>query len=112
MRVARVSARLPSVPSGWQEGETELVARGAVIALRGSRLGRKQKRGAGVNPDFNLDIGATIEVTHWRDRRARAQYRGAPWAVELAAGEREDAHLYEVRAVLGNCLSVAPTPPA
>ncbi|MCW0098723.1 NfeD family protein, partial [Burkholderia pseudomallei] len=55
---------------------------------------------------------ATIAVKHWHDRHARAQYRGAQWDVELAAGEREDAHLYEVRAVRGTCLIVAAKPPA
>ncbi|MCW0111372.1 NfeD family protein, partial [Burkholderia pseudomallei] len=64
------------------------------------------------NPFVNIDIGATIAVKQWHDRRARAQYRGAQWDVELAAGEREDAHLYEVRAVRGTCLIVAAKPPA
>lgn len=105
-------AHLAGVPAAWQLAAAALVALVAVIALRRSGLGRKQKRDAGANPDVNLDIGATIEVTHWCDRRARAQYRGAPWDVELAAGEREDAHLYEVRAVRGNCLIVAAKPPA
>lgn len=68
-------AHLAGVPAAWQLAAAALVALVAVIALRRSGLGRKQKRDAGANPDVNLDIGATIEITHWRDRRARAQYR-------------------------------------
>ncbi len=94
----------------WQLACAALVALVAVIALRRSGLGRKQKRDASSNPDVNLDIGATIAVDGWRDRHARAQYRGAQWDVELAAGERDDGRLYEVRAVRGNCLIVAAKP--
>jgi membrane protein implicated in regulation of membrane protease activity len=91
----------------WQFACAALVALVAMIALRRSGLGRKQKRDASTNPDVNLDIGATIAVADWHDRRARAEYRGAQWDVELAAGERDDVRLYEVRAVRGNCLIVA-----
>jgi membrane protein implicated in regulation of membrane protease activity len=85
-----------------------VVALAAVIVLRRSRFGRlAQRRDASVNPDVNLDIGMTLTVDAWEDRRARAQYRGAEWDVELVPGEREDAHLYEIAAVRGNCLVVA-----
>ncbi|KVK89099.1 NfeD family protein [Burkholderia sp. MSMB1498] len=103
---------LAGAPVAWQFAAAALVAIVAVIVLRRSGLGRKQKRDASANPDINIDIGATITVRHWHDHRARAQYRGAQWDVELAAGEREDAHLYEVRAVRGNCLIVAAKPSA
>jgi hypothetical protein len=63
-----------------------------MIALRRSGLGRKQKRDTSTNPDVNLDIGATLTVDAWHDGRARVQYRGADWDVELANGERDDAH--------------------
>lgn len=91
----------------WQLVAAAAVAIVAMFVLRRSGLGRKQKRDTSANPDINLDIGATIAVAHWQDRRARAQYRGAQWDVELADGERDDAHLYEVCAVRGNCLIVA-----
>jgi membrane protein implicated in regulation of membrane protease activity len=84
-----------------------LVALAAVVALRRSRLGRIQRRDASGNPDVNLDIGATLAVEQWHDRRARTQYRGAEWEVELAPGEREDARFYEITALRGNCLIVA-----
>ncbi|ATF83850.1 MULTISPECIES: NfeD family protein [Burkholderia] len=83
-----------------------VVAVALLVVLRRSRLGSRQKRDASANPDINLDIGATLTVEHWQDGRARVSYRGADWDVELAAGERDDAQLYEVRALRGNCLVV------
>ncbi|WP_186270833.1 NfeD family protein [Burkholderia gladioli] len=83
-----------------------VVALVLLVVLRRSRFGSRQKRDASANPDINLDIGATLTVDHWQDGRARVPYRGADWDVELAAGERDDAQLYEVRALRGNCLVV------
>ncbi|HDR9133364.1 NfeD family protein [Burkholderia vietnamiensis] len=89
-----------------QLGAAAAVAIVAMIALGRSGLGRKQKRDTSTNPDVNLDIGATLTVDAWHDGRARVQYRGADWDVELANGERDDAHVYRVSAVRGNCLVV------
>ena len=82
----------------------------AMIVLRRSGLGRKQKRDTSANPDVNLDIGSTVTVVAWHDGRARVQYRGADWDVELATGERDDAHEYQVSAVRGNSLIVVAKP--
>jgi len=42
---------------------------------------------AGQNPDVNLDIGSTVQVSHWEsDGRATVQYRGATWSAEWRAG--------------------------
>lgn len=81
----------------------------AMIVLRRSGLGRKQKRDTSANPDVNLDIGSTVTVDAWHDGRARVQYRGADWDVELATGERDDAHEYQ-SAVRGNSLVVVAKP--
>lgn len=94
-------------PLHWQVAAAAIVSVLLLVALRRSGIGRRQKRDASANPDVNLDIGATVTVQHWRNRRARAPYRGADWDIELAEGERDDAQLYEVRAVRGNCLIVA-----
>jgi membrane protein implicated in regulation of membrane protease activity len=82
----------------------------AMIVLRRSGLGRKQKSDTSANPDVNLDIGSTVTVDAWHDGRARVQYRGADWDVELATGERDDAHEYQVSAVRGNSLVVVAKP--
>ncbi|AOK29430.1 NfeD family protein [Burkholderia singularis] len=110
--LAGAIAHLAGAPVQWQIAAAAFVALAAVFALRRSGLGRRQRRDASANPDVNIDIGATLVVEQWRDRRARVQYRGAQWDVVLADGERDDAHRYEVRAVRGNCLVVAAKAPA
>nr|WP_241023241.1 NfeD family protein [Paraburkholderia sp. Ac-20340] len=85
-----------------------LVGLVAVIALRRSRFGRKRRMvDASSDPGVNLDIGSTLTVAAWHEGRARTMYRGAEWDVELAPGEPEDAHLYQIKAVRGSCLIVA-----
>ncbi|MCS6474288.1 NfeD family protein, partial [Burkholderia thailandensis] len=73
-------------------------------------LGDKETRDTTTHPDANLDIGATVTVDAWHDGRARVQYRGADWDVELASGKRGDARVYQVSAVRGNCLVVIAKP--
>jgi len=77
-----------------------------VLLLRRSRFGRRTRKEASKNPDVNLDIGQTLAVPTWHEHRARANYRGAAWDVELAAGEPEDAQLYEIVEMRGSCLVV------
>ncbi|WP_116137325.1 NfeD family protein [Trinickia diaoshuihuensis] len=81
-----------------------VIALAAVMLLRRSRFGRRQRRDASSNPDVVLDVGAPVQVSAWRDGRARVPYRGAEWDVELAPGEREDAGVYEIAAVRANRL--------
>ncbi|MEK6419394.1 MAG: NfeD family protein [Burkholderia gladioli] len=106
--VAGGLVHLAGGPPHLQLAAAALVALVLVAVLRRITRGRRQqpRRDAATNPDVNLDIGATVAVAHWQDRRARVPYRGADWDVELAAGERDDAQLYEVRALRGNCLIV------
>ncbi|KAB0635008.1 NfeD family protein [Burkholderia latens] len=102
--------QLAGVAPHVQIGAAAAVAIVAMIVLRRSGLGRKQKRDTSTNPDVNLDIGATVTVDAWHDGHARVQYRGADWDVELATGERVDARVYQVSAVRGNSLVVVAKP--
>jgi len=106
--LAGVLAYFLGAPLDLQFAVAAAVALLAVIALRRSRFARR-RRGidASRDPGVNLDIGQSLSVVSWRDRRARAMYRGAEWDVELAPGEPEDARLYEIKAVRGSCLIVA-----
>lgn len=102
--IAFVAGALPHV----QMGAAAVIALIAVVVLRRSRFGNwKRRSDASHDAAVNLDIGATIEVDQWRDRRARAMYRGAQWDVELAPGESEGARLYRITALDGNRLIVA-----
>jgi membrane protein implicated in regulation of membrane protease activity len=102
--VAHAVGALPHV----QMGVAALIALLAAAVLRRSRFGNwKRRRDASHDAAVNLDIGATLEVDQWRDRRARAMYRGAQWDVELAPGETEGARFYRITALDGNRLIVA-----
>ena len=111
--IAGALANLAGAGAAAQYTAAALVALAAVLALRRTRFGRRrQQRDASANPDVNPDIGARLEVETWRDGRARVQYRGAEWDVELAPGARADARLYEIAAVRANRLIVVEKKPA
>ncbi|CAB3747998.1 hypothetical protein LMG29542_00610 [Paraburkholderia humisilvae] len=110
--IAAALVRLAGAPVPAQFAVAALVALVAVAILRRSRFGRRKRVDAAQNPDVNLDIGATLTVPEWHERRARAQYRGAAWDVELAPGEPEDARVYQVVALRGSCLVVVASRPA
>jgi membrane protein implicated in regulation of membrane protease activity len=102
--LAHFMGALPHV----QMGAAAVVALVAVAVLRRSRFGNRRRRtDASHDAAVNLDIGATLEVEHWRDGRARAMYRGAQWDVELAPGETDTARFYRITALDGNRLIVA-----
>jgi membrane protein implicated in regulation of membrane protease activity len=108
--IAAALARLAGAQLPVQIAVAALVALVAVALLRRSRFGRNKRPEAAHNPDVNLDIGATLTVPEWHERRARTQYRGAAWDVELAPGEPEDARVYRVTALRGSCLVVVASP--
>jgi membrane protein implicated in regulation of membrane protease activity len=104
--IAAAFARIAGANADVQFGVAALVALAAVLLLRRSGFGRRIRKSAERNPDVNLDIGQTLAVTGWRDRRARVNYRGAAWDVELAPGEPEDARVYEISSLDGSRLVV------
>lgn len=104
--VAAAIARLAGAGADLQFTVAAVVALTAVLLLRRSRFGRRVRKEASRNPDVNLDIGQTLTVPAWHERRARANYRGAAWDVELAAGEPEDAQIYKITELRGSCLVV------
>jgi membrane protein implicated in regulation of membrane protease activity len=108
--IAAALVRLAGAQLPVQLAVAAIVALVAVALLRRSRFGRNKRADAAQNPDVNLDIGATLTVSKWHDRRARTQYRGAAWDVELAPGEPEDARTYRVTALRGSCLVVVASP--
>ncbi|MFM0205919.1 NfeD family protein [Paraburkholderia sediminicola] len=110
--VAAAIAQLAGVAADLQFAIAAVVALAAVLLLRRSRFGRRTRKEASKNPDVNLDIGQTLSVPAWHERRARANYRGAEWDVELTAGEPEDAQLYEIVEMRGSCLVVVASRPA
>jgi membrane protein implicated in regulation of membrane protease activity len=84
-----------------------VVGIGATVLLRRSRYGRQSKTDAARDPNVNLDIGQSVEVTHWSERAARVMYRGALWDVELAPGMPPEPGMFVIREVRGSRLIVS-----
>jgi membrane protein implicated in regulation of membrane protease activity len=84
-----------------------VVGGGAVAGWTLIRRGRPQALAAGVNPDVNMDVGETVQVTAWGpDATASVRYRGANWTVVAHGGQHEGPGQYRVREVTGNRLVV------
>jgi len=80
-----------------------------IVGLRRTRFGRATREDAARNRNINLDIGEVLRVDAWSpQRRARVQYRGAQWDVELAPHEQAEAGEFRIVEVRGNVLVVAP----
>ena len=78
----------------------------ATVLLRRSRYGKTVSGDAQRDPNVNLDIGQTVQVTHWIDGAARVMYRGALWDVELAPGAEARGGIFTIREVRGSKLIV------
>jgi membrane protein implicated in regulation of membrane protease activity len=79
----------------------------ATVLLRRSRFARTTRLDAARDPNVNLDIGQTVQVSHWDNGAARVMYRGAMWDVELAPGAPAQAGIFTIRAVRGSTLIVS-----
>lgn len=89
-----------------------LAALVAVIGIAGlwrTRFGHAARENAARNRNVNLDIGEMLRVDAWSpERRARVQYRGAEWDVELAPPAPATGGEFRIVEVRGNVLVVAP----
>lgn len=80
-----------------------LVGSGAVASWHLYR--GRPRADTGRDPDVNLDVGSTVQVTHWQaDGTARVHYRGADWDARYAGGAVPTAGAHVIRAVQGNVL--------
>jgi membrane protein implicated in regulation of membrane protease activity len=76
--------------------------------VRRSRAGAPAREPASRNPDVVADVGERVRVDAWGDDgRARVQYRGTQWTVELSPGEPATPGDYRIREVSGNRLIVS-----
>lgn len=89
-----------AVGAGLEGGGIEGGIDGAVRASGGSA--------AMHDPAANLDIGATVHVAHWLDRRARATYRGAQWDAVLIDGADDRPGWYRINRIEGIRLVLEP----
>lgn len=87
----------------------------SAIGIGGSLWLRRRRAGARevIDAVQNPDIGQLVRIEGWAaGGRARTQYRGAVWEVELAPGETPSAGEFEIRAIHSNRLVVARRPTA
>ena len=71
------------------------------------RLRRHPRAPAGENPNVNLDIGQSLDVTLWRaDGTAEVRYRGAAWQARFVGAGAPHSGRHVIRAVEGSCLLV------
>ena len=91
-----------------------IVGAAATLAMRQLRTGqREESPDAARNPNLNIDIGQTVDVTAWHKGRARLQYRGASWDAELAGhastpGAEAAPGSYRIAAIHGSTLVLTP----
>lgn len=83
----------------------------ATAILRTSRWGHRHYVDAARDPNVHLDVGQTLHIDAWTDRDgvavARADYRGAPWDVELAPGEAAKPGAFVICEIRGSRLIVS-----
>lgn len=81
--------------------------------IRRARAGAPKQAPAGRNPDVVADVGERVRVEAWGSNgRARVQYRGTQWDVELASGETAVPGDYTIREVSGNRLILSNREPS
>lgn len=84
-----------------------LVGGGAVVAWHFKRAGSRSEPPAQANPNVNMDIGETVQVSAWNaDGTAHVQYRGAQWTAMHRAGVNPTPGAHRVAELIGNRLLV------
>ena len=85
-----------------------VVGGGAVVLWHWMRSNEPKPAEAQANTDVQMDIGETVHVTHWNaDGTASVKYRGAHWAVVLAATDAyPQPGFFRVKELNGNRLVV------
>ena len=83
------------------------VGGGAVAVLHLKRTRRSGEPPAQANPNVNLDIGETVQISEWNpDGTASVQYRGAHWTAIHRTGVIPVPGAHRVAEMVGNRLLV------
>ena len=84
-----------------------MVGGGAVVAWHLKRPSGRAELPAQANPNVNLDIGETVQVSAWNpDGTASVHYRGAQWTAMHRAGVSPSPGPHRVAEMVGNRLLV------
>ncbi|TAH11726.1 MAG: NfeD family protein [Curvibacter sp.] len=87
-----------------------LVGGGAVVAWHFKRSAGRAELPAQANPNVNLDIGETVQISAWNpDGTANVHYRGAQWTAMHRAGVNPSPGTHRVAEMVGSRLLVDKT---
>ncbi len=101
------AANLLGAPFAVQLAIAAAIGMGGALWLRRARIGRLARRDVADSVQ-RMDVGQIVRVEQWSPARtARANYRGALWDVELAAGEEAAPGEFVIREIHANRLIVA-----
>lgn len=104
--VAHAGASMP-----WQVVSAAVVSSASVLVWRQIKKSRPSSSGAQTDPQVNLDIGQTVQVTQWReDGTCSVKYRGASWEAICRPGEPLTSGSYTIVEVVGSRLWLTATP--
>jgi len=109
--IAAALAAHTGVSSVGQWVIAALVGISSVLIWRRVKKSQPATAPAQANSDVNLDIGASLQVTHWRsDGTCSVKYRGAQWDAALMPGEPASSGSYTVAEVVGSRLMLKKSP--
>lgn len=106
MAAAAIAAHL-GANSVAQLLTASIVGGGAVVAWHVKQMRRPTEPLAQANPNVNLDIGETVQITAWKPGgTADVQYRGAHWTAMHRDGVLPSPGSHRVAEIVGNRLLV------
>jgi membrane protein implicated in regulation of membrane protease activity len=104
---------LAAMPVWMQFVVAAAIGVGGSLWLRQQRPARRGHHVDAADALQRLDVGQRVHVAQWNaDRTARTGYRGADWDVDLVPEAAAVPGEFEIRAVQGSRLLVAPVLPS
>jgi membrane protein implicated in regulation of membrane protease activity len=101
------------LPTPAQVAVAAVVGGGATALLHWRRRRHPQGAPAAQNRDLHLDIGATVQVSHWNpDGTTRVDHRGTQWNARLEHGHSGQPGPHRISAVEATGLVLVPLHPA
>lgn len=81
----------------------------AVLACHQWRKSRPRELPVGANPNLNMDVGETVQITAWNpDGTATVRYRGTIWTAMHRPGIAPSTGMHRVAELVGSRLLVDP----
>ena len=96
-------------PATGQMVVAAIVSTLAVLACHQWRKSRPRELPAGADPNLNMDVGETVQITAWNpDGTATVRYRGTTWTAMHRPGIAPRTGAHRVAELVGSRLLVDP----